>query len=176
MDYELNESFIVDNDNTADWALRKIRDEEKERDRLISIAEDQIRELNAEIGKLRDKCEDKTKFLKGHLALYFSTVPHKETKTQESYKLLNGSLVMKKPSIKIIHDDDKLLEYLDANDGAEYIKTKRSVDWVEFKKSLSVTEEGKVIDKDLGIIMEEDVCRSEEVPASFDVKLNKEEE
>ena len=37
--------FVVTNDNVADWAIKKIKDEVNERDRLISIAENQIAEL-----------------------------------------------------------------------------------------------------------------------------------
>ncbi len=171
MDYELNESFSITDDKLADWALRKIKDEEEERDRLIEIANDQIAELNFKISQINDRYNEKTKFLKSHLAGYFATVPHKETKTQESYKLLSGSLIMKKASTKIVHDDDKLLEYLDANAGEEYIKTKRSVDWAEFKKNLTITNNGEVVDTELGIVIPTDTCTIEEIPASFDIKF-----
>ena len=170
MDYELDESFSITDDKLADWALRKIKDEEAERDRLINIANDQIAELNIRINQLETQCENKTKFLKGHLATYFGTVPHKETKTQESYKLLSGSLVMKKATTKIIHDDDGLLDYLQANDGEDYIKIKKSVDWAEFKKNL-VIQDGQVIDKELGIVIDSKICSVEDVPASFDIKF-----
>lgn len=168
MDYELDESFSITDDKLADWALRKIKEEEAERDRLINIANDQIAELNLRINQLETQCENKTKFLKGHLAIYFGTVPHKETKTQESYKLLSGSLVMKKAGTKIIHDDDALLAYLVASSQPEYIKVKKSVDWAEYKKNLGI--EGRdVIDLDTGEIIK--ACSVEDVPASFDIKF-----
>ena len=52
MEYELDESFSIKDDRLADWALRKIREEEAERDRLIRIAEEQIEELNIRIAQL----------------------------------------------------------------------------------------------------------------------------
>lgn len=168
MDYELNESFSINNDNLADWAIRKIKEDEAERDRLIAIAQDQINELTDQIENLKIKYDGKTKFLKGHLQMYFGSVPHKETKTQESYKLLSGSLVMKKASAKIIYDDDALLAYLVASSQPEYIKVKKSVDWVEYKKNLGI--EGRdVIDLDTGEIIK--ACSVEDVPASFDIKF-----
>lgn len=170
MDYELDESFTITDDKLADWAVRKIKEEEAERDRLISIANDQIAELNLRISQLESQCNNKTSFLKSHLQQYFTTVPHKETKTQESYKLLSGSLVMKKSGIKIIHDDDKLLAYLEANDGADYIKTKKSIDWAEFKKNLTISD-GKIVDTELGTIIDPSICSIEDVPASFDIKF-----
>lgn len=168
MDYELNETFSITDDKLADWAIRKIKEEEAERDRLISIANDQIAELNMQISQLETQCENKTRFLKSHLAIYFNKVPHKETKTQESYKLLSGSLVMKKASDKIIHDDDALLSYLESSGQEEYIKVKRSVDWAEYKKKLVISD-SEVIDSETGEIIK--ACSVEDVPASFDIKF-----
>lgn len=165
MEYELNESFSIKNDNTADWAIRTIKEEEAERDRLIEIAKNQINELNCQIEQLNDKCENKTKFLKGHLQMYFGTVPHKETKTQETYKLLSGSLIFKKPSTKIIHDDEKLIKLLD---GTEFVETKKSLRWGEYKKNL-VINDNNVIDSNTGEVI--DACTVEDVPASFDIKF-----
>lgn len=165
MDYELNESFSITNDNLADWAIRKIKEEEAERDRLIEIAENQIADLNQQISQLKENCDNKTKFLKGHLQIYFSTVPHKETKTQETYKLLSGSLVFKKPSFKISHNDDQLVALLD---GSEFVEIKKSLRWGEYKKILDITDEHNVIDKITGEIIE--ACSVEDVPASFDIK------
>lgn len=163
-----DESFKIDNDNAADWALRTISSELEERDRLIAIAKDQIASLQEHINVLNEQYDNKTKFLKSCLAEYFMKVPHKETKTQETYKLLSGSLVMKKPSTKINHNDDNLLCYLHANNSEEFIKTKESVDWAEFKKHLTIVD-GKVVDTDLGIEVE--ACSVEDVPASFDIKF-----
>lgn len=168
MDYELNEGFKIDNDNAADWAIKKIREEEEERDRLIAIAAAQIEALNSRIEDLNKYCESKTGYLRSLLIEYFNTVPHKETKTQETYKLLSGSLVFKKPSVKIVHDDERLLEYLKANAGIEFIKVKESIDWASFKSELVITDDGKVVDTGLGIVV--DGCTVEEVPASFSVK------
>ena len=59
MNYEeYDESFRIDNDNTADWALRTISSELAERDRLIKIAEDQITALQEQITALNEKYTD----------------------------------------------------------------------------------------------------------------------
>jgi hypothetical protein len=166
----MEENFTINNDKTADWALNTIHEAEAERDRLIALAEEQIKDLTGRIEELKEKCENETKFLRSCLQMYFNTIESKETKTQRSYKLLAGTLVLKKPSQKITHDDGKLLEYLEKNDGAEYIKVKKSVDWAEFKKTLTIAN-GKVVDTDLGEIIPEDVCGVEEVPETFTVKF-----
>lgn len=166
----MDETFKIDNDKTADWAITQIHEAENERDRLIALAEEQIKDLTDRIEELKTKCENETKYFKSCLAMYFETVKSKETKTQKSYKLLSGTLVFKKPTTKIIHNDDNLLKYLEENDGSDYIKIKKSVDWAEFKKNLTISDNGEVVDTELGIILNSDICGIEDVPASFNIK------
>jgi phage host-nuclease inhibitor protein Gam len=165
------EDFKVTDDKTADWALTKIHEAEDERDRLIALAEAQVEDLKNKIEDLKNKCENETGFLKSSLYEYFGTVKSKETKTQKTYKLLAGTLVFKKPSVKINHDDEALLNYLSENDGEDFIKIKKSIDWAEFKKTLTISDNGEVIDTELGTVIPTDACSVEEVPASFTVKF-----
>lgn len=160
----MEDTFKIENDKTADWAIAQIHESENERDRLIALAEEQIEDLTTRIAELKTRCENETKFLRSCLAEYFNTVPSKETKTQKSYKLLSGTLVFKKPSIKINHNDDELIKYLD---GTEYVETKKSLKWGDFKKVLTVSDDD-VINTETGEIIE--ACSVEEVPASFSIK------
>jgi phage host-nuclease inhibitor protein Gam len=166
----MEETFKITDDKSADWAIRQIHEAEDERDRLVSLAEEQIIDLNDRINELKSKCDSDTAYLKSCLIEYFQTIKPKETKTQKTYKLISGTLVFKKPSVKITHNDDKLLEYLKANDGDEFIKVKESIDWAEFKKGLTVSDSGEVIDSELGTIIPNEVCAVEDVPASFNIK------
>lgn len=75
------------------------------------------------------------------LEAYFDTLPHKKTKTQESYPLPSGKLVRKHQDTEFIRNDDELLSWLHENNGEKYIKTKESVDWAGMKKTLSVLGE-----------------------------------
>ena len=162
----MEETFKIKNDKTADWAIKQIHEAEDERDRLIALAEEQINELKERIEAIEKGYENDTAYLKSCLFEYFGTVPHKESKTQLSYKLLTGSLVLKKASLKIVHDDDKLIEALD---GTEYVETKKSLKWGEYKKNLAITDDCTVVDTSTGEVIE--ACAVEETPASFDVKF-----
>ena len=175
MNYELNETFTVKDDNTADWALRAIRDDEAERDRLIAIANHQIEELNAQIEEIREKYDRKTAFLKACLAMYMNDVPHKETKTQETYQLLTGKLVLKKASQKMVPNDEALVKYLETEKCSELIKVIRKPDWATVKKSLTIMD-GDVVNTMTGEVIDPTIIAIEDVPASFDIKFNKEEE
>lgn len=160
----MEETFKIENDKTADWAITQIHEAEDERDRLIRLAQEQIDDLTTKIQELTEKCNNETAFLRSCLEMYFNTVQSKETKTQKSYKLLSGTLVYKKPSIKINHDDEKLLEFLD---GTEFVETKKSLKWGEYKKLLTVSGD-EVIDSETGEVV--DGCTVEDVPASFSIK------
>lgn len=160
----MEEIFRIDNDKTADWAITQIKEAEEERDRLITLAQDQISDLQDRIEALKTKCDNDTAYLKSLLGEYFRTVPHKETKTQETYKLLSGTLVFKKPSIKINHNDDDLVKSLD---GTEFVEIKKSLKWSDYKKNLVVVGDD-VMDTNTGEIVIG--CTVEEVPASFNIK------
>lgn len=159
------QEFKIDNDKKADWAIAQIHEAEAERDRLIALAEDQIKDLTDRIAELKTKCSNDTGYLRSLLAEYFITVPHKKTKTQETYKLLSGTLVYKKPTVKINHDDEELLKYLE---GTEYVEIKKSLKWGEYKKNLVISD-GEVIDGTTGELIK--ACSIEDVPASFDIKF-----
>ena len=161
----MEETFKIRDDKTADWAITQIHEAENERDRLIELAEEQIKDLTNRINDLKEHCVNETKFLRSCLAEYFETVPTKETKTQKSYKLLAGTLVFKKPSVKINHDDEKLLEFLD---GTEFVETKKLLKWSEYKKLLTIVDDN-VVDSETGEIVE--ACSIEDVPASFNIKF-----
>jgi phage host-nuclease inhibitor protein Gam len=167
----MEETFKIENDKAADWAITQIQEAESERDRLITLAQDQITDLEDRIKELAAKCDRDTAYLKSLLAEYFETVKSKETKTQKTYKLLSGTLVFKKESTKIEHNDEELLKYLEENEGKDYIKIKKSVDWAEFKKNLTISETGEIIDSEIGTIVPVEACKIVDVPASFNIKF-----
>jgi len=167
---EEKDEFVIDSDKLAEWAVKQIRKETEECDRLVELAKAEIAELNKKIEQSVSRCESSTGYLKGKLLEYFNTVEHKETKTQETYKLLSGSLIFKKPAQKMSPDKDKLLAYVKANDMPEFVKVKEEVDWAGYKKECEIVD-GKVVNTQTGDLLPEDVITVEEVPGQFDVKF-----
>lgn len=166
----MEKTFEIEDDKQADWALEKIREEEAEAERLERLAVVKISELESQISCIRKKCENSTKFLKGALRAYLDKVNTKETKTQRSYALLNGSIIEKKPCKKMVKNDDDLLAY--AKECApQFIETKEKVRWGELKKNLMITESGDVVNACTGELVSGVIV--EDVPATFSVKLNK---
>lgn len=147
-----NSGFVIDNDNKADWALEKIRQEREERDRLINLAKDKIDYYKQEIEKIESRCETSTSYLQSQLATYFETVKHKKTKTRESYKLLNGSLVKKYGGYKYDYDDDTFVDYL-KNNYPQLVTVIERPQWDEFKKITELTAEGDIINTETGEVL-----------------------
>lgn len=166
---EIKEGFVIDTDAKANWAIKKIKEYEAERDRLLAIVQSEQAELNWKAAKINSQCEAGTGYLRTLLINYFGTVPHKETKTQESYKLLDGSLVMKKPQVKIVRPetDNDLIGYLEETQ-PELVETIRRPFWGDFKKNLVIGEDGKVVDMSTGEVL--DFIKTEETEQSFEVK------
>jgi hypothetical protein len=125
-------------------------------------------ELNKKAEELSDHLESETGYLKSLLFKYFETVEKKETKTQQSYKLLSGSLVFKKPQIKIVKPEEtKLVEFMENNGYEKLVETKKSAKWADFKKEIEI-KDGQVILDDTGEVL--DWIVTEEDPGRFEVK------
>lgn len=132
--------FRITDDRCADWAIRKIADE-------------QIAAINEKVAAARKRMENGTSYLISCLADFFATVPHKETKTTEKYRLLSGTLTFKKGTTKTKLDEAKLVPWLKANGYGELVKVEESTRWADLKKLLSytgdiatLTETGEIVE------------------------------
>jgi len=139
-----NELFQIDNDSKADWAIEKIMAENAERDRLIKLADERIKELSDKKKELIDKTADKTNYLTALLRMYFDTIEPKATKTQSTYKLLSGKLVLKHQQPEYMLDDAQMVSWAKAAAPAS-IKVKESINWGELKKQTVVNGETVVL-------------------------------
>ena len=145
--------FRITDDRCADWAIRKIADERSEYDRLKALADEQIAAINEKVAAARKRMENGTSYLTSCLADFFATVPHKETKTTEKYRLLSGTLTFKKGTTKTKLDETKLVPWLKANGYGELVKVEESTRWADLKKLLSytgdiatLTEPGEIVE------------------------------
>lgn len=159
--------FEITDDHLADWAVQKIAEEKAEYQRLEELAKAQVDEILGKAAKAKERYESKTSFLTSCLRDYFESVPHKETKTQETYALLSGRLIKKKGGYKTKQDNEKLVAWLKKNNYSDFIKITESPKWAELKKQLVIGDE--VIDKITGEIV--DGVMSELQPDSFSVEV-----
>ncbi|MDD4278481.1 MAG: host-nuclease inhibitor Gam family protein [Candidatus Sumerlaeales bacterium] len=150
-EYTNDEFFQIDNDSKADWAIEKIMAENAERDRLIKLADERIKELSDKKKELTDKAADKTSYLTALLRMYFDTIEPKATKTQSTYKLLSGKLVLKHQQPEYVLDDAQMVSWAKTAAPA-YIKVKESINWAELKK-LTVVNGETVLLADTGEVI-----------------------
>lgn len=146
-------AWRITDDSCADWAVQKIAEEKAELNRIKELADAQIQKIEEKVAAAERRFQNGTSFLTGKLAEYFRTVPHKETKTKHSYRLLSGTLSMKLGGPQLKQDDDKLVEYLKASGNTELIKTEEKPMWGDFKKRLKIMG-GSVVDTTTGEIVD----------------------
>ena len=158
--------FTVDNDQKAEWAARKIREARQDTQKWTEYYE---RQLSA----IRRANEDTEAYFAALLADYFETVPHKATKTQESYSLPSCKLVLKAQQPEFNRDEAVLCDYLDKKGRNDLVKITRRADWAALKKTLKVMEDGTSVDAD-GEVVEgvQAFCRQPE----FKVEMKEDNE
>ena len=138
------EGFVIDTDAKAEWALQKIREARADRDNWVAWYKTKIKEIT-------EQTDFDTMNLERMLAEYFATVPHKKTKTQESYKLPGGKLVLKTQNPEYKRDDKAVIDWAKANGFGQYVKVEEKLAWEDLKDATAVFE-GHIVTEDGEII------------------------
>lgn len=171
----MEEIRIVKNDNDADKLLEQIKEAKTEIQRYKTMAETKIKEIEYLLEKRINGINYTIEINKSMLMAYFISVKQKESKTQFSYGLLNGTLIMKKPSQKIKHDEKQLINWAEQslsnqNRYTSVVETTK-LDWALLKKDLSISN-GMIVNRLTGEVLENIKGLSiEEVKESFDIKI-----
>lgn len=159
----MEETFVIDNDVKAEWALRRIRERAAERDRILETSWEIIESYKAVIKTESDRAAEEIAGLEGLLMQYFATVEHSATKTQETYRLPTGKLKMKLAFERMVPDEEALITTF-----PDFTERKPTLKWGELKKRLSIMD-GKVIDTETGEIVQG--VTLETVPPKFIVEV-----
>ena len=175
-----HKEFEIRDASTADWAISKIADERKRKDYFVECANKEIEKLKTQIKEMEEKCERTTSYLSGCLGKYLERdeVPKKKTATQESITLPAGKIIKKLPKIEYImsngeavtkhKNDDNFIKEIKGLD-KKLIKTIKEVDWATLKKNITNTEDGMVVYKETGDIIES--LSTRETLPSIEVKI-----
>lgn len=153
----VRERFVVDNDMKAEWCLSKIRSAKKTAEREIEELTRQMSFYQNQIEMIKMECEEQTQFFKELLMPYFESRVDdgfaKKAKTQVSYPLPTGKLVLKhrEPEYEYKKNQDETIAWLKKNKGERFIKVKEELDWKALKTTVTVsgnsvcTEDGEII-------------------------------
>lgn len=137
---EAEELFAIDDDSKADWAVRKIAEHRAEIDRWQA-------HYTRQMERVRVTEQASIDYLTRLLQDYFRTLPHKTTKTEESYKLPSGKVYMKAQQPKYTRNEEELTAWAKEN-RPELVKTTvtETTDWNTLKKATTTLEDGTVVD------------------------------
>lgn len=153
-------------------------DEIVEEFKVIEVSEAERKAILLErIQKLTEQSEDKgvcagarKRHLQEELKVLMDTVPKSETKTQYKVALLCGDVILKKAKKDYDKDTNKLLQWALENNLVEFVKTKQEFDWAKFKDTLEIIEDGVIINKETGEVMNMDGLGTKDVPEELVIK------
>lgn len=145
LEEEQDEAFVVDDDQKADWAVRRIRELEADTKKWKEYYAEQLK-------RVTEQNDNSVMYFKGLLASYFAHVPHKFTKTAESYSLPSGTLRLKQQQPEYVREDEsKIIEWAQKN-VPDVVETVTQLRWADLKKlgkadgeTFIMTETGEVV-------------------------------
>ena len=140
--------FRITDDLMADWAVEKINAARAERDRLVSLVQEKMEQLEEKRKLYIVNFEDDTSYLRSKLMEYFSTVKTQDTKTMKKYKLVSGTLILKKQQPMYERDEAKLLTWAETT-APELVKVKKEVSWSDLKKQADVSGDKLLLDGEI---------------------------
>ena len=170
------DKFKIDSLELAVWADKIIKEAEDKVENIIQIADYNIQKLKDKIEKLEQwkveaakKDNSTIEFFKNHLHAYHIRVLEQETskgvkKLSKTIKLPNRDLTCKAQQPEFIKDD--ILTDWVAINHPDFIETKQTLKWGEFKKTLTIHDK-TVIDENGEVVPITVVER----PDKFDWKL-----
>jgi hypothetical protein len=148
---EKPEQFCINNDALAEWAARRIREHEAERDRLIDTSKTFIAHYENRIKEATERCAKDIAFLLTHLERYFDTVPHKTAKTQQTYRLPSFRLKRKQQNPDFKRDAAPLLAWAKLTDQS-FVRVKEEPAW-DAIKAACVIKSNRLIHPETGEVV-----------------------
>ncbi|HQE04583.1 MAG TPA: host-nuclease inhibitor Gam family protein [Bacillota bacterium] len=139
-----NQRFRIQDDNQADWALRKIARARQDMKEAEETAAMEIEKINRWLDGQRDESLRTERFFTALLQEYyeprFMTNPDKKT-----YKLPSGKVQRRTQQPQFDRDNEALLAWLKQREMTDYIEVKESPKWGELKQQVQVVGEHVVI-------------------------------
>ena len=140
---EQQDGFKIDSDSKAEWAVKRIKEAEREQNRLLALVDEERAELDAREKKILDNYAQKTDGLKALLEEYlraqYAKEEARETNTQITYQLLSGKLVYKKSGLELKQNADVLVNWCKEH-LPDAVKVTYTPKWAEIKKNIKVVD------------------------------------
>lgn len=136
------------NDFRMEELLIELKDFQKEKQRLIDLANEMIKKYQGLAIEWNSQVEEKEKNIKDLLLTLLERDKMKETKTQRSHQLASGKIIISKDKYNM-----KLKDNVDDSEIPNvFVEEKRSIKWSEYKKTLTIVG-SNVVDRNTGEIV-----------------------
>lgn len=140
---EQQDGFKIDSDSKAEWAVKRIKEAEREQNRLLALVDEERADLDVREKEIIDNYAKKTDGLKALLEEYlraqYAKEEARETNTQITYQLLSGKLVYKKSGLELRQNADVLVNWCKEH-LPDAVKVTYTPKWAEIKKNIKVVD------------------------------------
>jgi hypothetical protein len=167
------EGWTPTTDYEVTQLLKYLSDKQKETDRVVESAKEEI-EMLSRISKdatdKQNRVADRINYLCSRYVLdEVDEDDRRETKTMIKYRLARGEIVINK-AVKKIKKPTPENETILTSKYPQFIKQEPKFQWSDFKETIELDEDGNVIDKSTGQIVEG--VQVVETPQTVSIKLN----
>lgn len=160
----VQKQFVVDSLSSADWVMRKIKENKDRSGEIIDYAKEEIQRLQQFIKKEEARRDNNVAYLEHLLENYL--LQRREEDPNFKLKTVTGTASTRK-STSWNYDDEKLIDFLKKNDMAEFIRVKEEVNKTDFKKAAIVTDSGVVVTEAGEVIDGVEVTQEEKLSIRF---------
>lgn len=163
------ERFVVDDQNKANWALRKIKEMQKEIDEAEEFVQEETRRNNEWLKSIKsNKQADIDHFT--NLLMGYAVTLSKDDPKFKSLNLPSGRFGFRKQQPKWEYDNEKAVESLKRAGLSDFIRVKEEPNKADIKRGFHVTN-GQAVNPDTGEIIEGITVTEQE--DSFNVVVDK---
>ena len=151
---EEQDRFVVDDEQKANWALRKIKQLQGKIDANAALAAEEVARVEEWKKEVNGTLQQSIDFFAGLLEEYHRGVYAKNPDIK-TIKLPYGQLKMRAQQPEFKRDNSRLLAWLEGKGeaGEAYIKITKSPQWGQLKKKLEIAGD-KMVDPDTGEIVD----------------------
>ena len=153
----------------ANSYIKDLKEMQSELEEFRAIADFEKNKIQESFELKKDRIEGKIKYIKEQIYLCCQSMEMKETKTQKKKTLLDGEIIIKKETEKMVVDKEKLMKWTKKNrpEFVEEVKT-QTLKWAELKKELKIIDDcvidvttGECVGEGIGITKEPEILKIE---------------
>lgn len=165
------EGFCIDTREMAIWAMRKIAQLTAEIKANRAAADKEIERIESWVATVNEPHQDSIDFFASHLEGWHRKLFAETEGKEKTIKLPHGTLRLRAQQPEFVRNDKALITYIKKNDQHDFIKVVESVDWTNFKKELAVEEDGTVVLKNWGVVLDSEIISAIKKGEKFSIDV-----